>query len=100
MCGIIGITGKNINSISPAHIDAMLDSLSHRGPDDRGILPFPSCILEQTRLSVIDFAGGHQPMKDNQKNIAITFNGEIYNYRELKADLEQKGHVFSTKSDT
>ncbi len=110
MCGIIGITGKNVKELGPSRIDAMLDSLSHRGPDDRGVLAFPSsakasegaasCVLGQTRLSIIDLSGGHQPMKDNQKNIAITFNGEIYNYRELKAGLEQKGHVFSTKSDT
>lgn len=100
MCGIIALTGNKIREISPACIDAMLDSLSHRGPDDRGLLPFSSCILGQTRLSIIDLSGGHQPMRDNQKNIAITFNGEIYNYRELRADLEQKGHHFSTKSDT
>ncbi|MBI4224885.1 MAG: asparagine synthase (glutamine-hydrolyzing) [Candidatus Sungbacteria bacterium] len=100
MCGIIALTGNKIREISPSHIDAMLDLLSHRGPDDRGLLPFSSCILGQTRLSIIDLSGGHQPMKDNQKNIAVTFNGEIYNYRELKTDLEQKGHVFSTKSDT
>lgn len=100
MCGIIGIAGKNIKEIEPARIDAMLDSLANRGPDDKGILKFNNCILGQTRLSIIDLSGGHQPMRDNQKNIAVTFNGEIYNYRELRADLEQKGHVFSTKSDT
>ena len=78
----------------------MLLSLSHRGPDDSGVLKFQKCILGQTRLSIIDLSSGHQPMKDNKKNIAITFNGEIYNYRELKKDLIEKGHIFSTNSDT
>ncbi|MBI3442678.1 MAG: asparagine synthase (glutamine-hydrolyzing) [Candidatus Sungbacteria bacterium] len=100
MCGIIALAGKKIADISPNRIDAMLDSLARRGPDDRGVLSFPSCVLGQTRLSILDLSGGHQPMRDNQKNIAVTFNGEIYNYRELKKDLERKGHVFSTKSDT
>lgn len=100
MCGIIGITGKNVKEICPSKISLMLASLSKRGPDDKGTLEFPNCILGQTRLSIIDLASGHQPMKDNQKNIAITFNGEIYNYKELKKDLENKGHKFSTNSDT
>lgn len=107
MCGIIALTGNKIRDIPAPRIDAMLDTLSHRGPDDRGLLPFlapgtagTSCILGQTRLSIIDLSGGHQPMRDSARKIAITFNGEIYNYRELKNDLETKGHVFSTKSDT
>lgn len=100
MCGIIGIVGKNVKEVEAARIDAMLGSLAKRGPDDKGVLKFDTCVLGQTRLSIIDLSGGHQPMKDNQKNIVITFNGEIYNYQELKKDLEQKGHVFSTKSDT
>lgn len=78
----------------------MLDALSRRGPDDQGTLIFPLCTLGQTRLSIIDLASGHQPMHDNTRDMAITFNGEIYNYRELKHDLEKKGHSFSTSSDT
>lgn len=100
MCGIIGITGKNISKYSEETIDAMLGSLSKRGPDDHGTLSFPSCILGQTRLSIIDLSGGHQPMRDNKCDMAITFNGEIYNYRELKKELEARGHIFSTNSDT
>ena len=101
MCGIIGITGKNISTYNKEILDAMLSTLSKRGPDDRGILSFPNCILGQTRLSIIDLSsGGHQPMKDNQKNITIVFNGEIYNYKELKKELEERGYSFSTKSDT
>ncbi len=100
MCGIISITGKNINDFSDENIKGMILSLSKRGPDDNGVLKFPECILGQTRLSIIDINMGHQPMRDNEKDLAITFNGEIYNYRELKKELEKIGHVFSTNSDT
>ncbi len=105
MCGIIAIVGKNLKSFDDKKIQAMLIPLSKRGPDDQGNIRFgdknnPTCILGQTRLSIIDLSGGHQPMKDNYKNIAITFNGEIYNYQELKKELERLGHNFSTRSDT
>lgn len=100
MCGILGIIGENTQSIDSSRISLMLASLSQRGPDDRGTLQFPSCILGQTRLSIIDITSGHQPMRDNTRDMAITFNGEIYNYRELKKDLEVKGYTFSTNSDT
>ncbi len=100
MCGILSITGKNIKNIDQSKISLMLASLSKRGPDDKGFMEFPHCLLGQTRLSIVDLSGGHQPMKDNTKNIAITFNGEIYGYKELKKELEKKGHVFSTSSDT
>lgn len=99
MCGIITIVGKT-PSKTPPNIDAMLASLARRGPDDHGTLSFPSCTLGQTRLSIIDLSGGHQPMRDNTRDMAITFNGEIYNYRELKKELEGKGYVFSSHSDT
>ncbi len=100
MCGILGIMGSNLKNYSNEKIELMLSTLSKRGPDDKGILGFPNCILGQTRLSIIDLKSGHQPMQDNQKNIAITYNGEIYNYRELKKKLKNKGHIFSTNSDT
>ncbi len=100
MCGIISITGKNIQKTNTLNLPLMLASLSKRGPDDHGVVEFPNCILGQTRLSIIDLASGHQPMRDNKKNISITFNGEIYNYKELKKELESKGHIFSTGSDT
>ena len=99
MCGIIGIVNKEGNIIK-GDINASLFSLSQRGPDDKGTLNFPKCVLGQTRLSIIDLSGGHQPMRDNKRDMAITFNGEIYNYRELKKELEGKGHSFSTNSDT
>ena len=100
MCGIIGITGKDIKKIDASKLSLMLASLGKRGPDDKGTLSFPLCTLGQTRLSIIDLSLGHQPMRDNKRDMAITFNGEIYNYRELKKDLEAKGYVFSTNSDT
>ncbi len=100
MCGIIGLVSKEKIPVERNTLDAMLASLSKRGPDDRGTLVFPHCTLGQTRLSIIDLSGGHQPMRDNARNIAITFNGEIYNYRELKRELTAKGHTFSTNSDT
>jgi asparagine synthase (glutamine-hydrolysing) len=100
MCGIIGITGENIEKINKTELSAMLFSLAKRGPDDNGLISFPSCILGQTRLSIIDLSTGNQPMKDNARDFAITFNGEIYNYLELKKTLEEKGHRFSTTSDT
>lgn len=99
MCGIIGIVGEKKN-LYDLKTESMLYSLRKRGPDDKGVISFPVCTLGQTRLSILDLSGGHQPMKDNTKNIAITFNGEIYNYKELKKNLEEKGHRFSTRSDT
>ncbi len=98
MCGILAIHGKNVlSSIDP---DPLLATLDRRGPEDRGVLRFAACLLGQTRLSIIDIAGGHQPMKDQLRNQAITFNGEIYNYRELRRTLEAQGSVFATDSDT
>ena len=100
MCGIIGIIGNEIKSYGGEEINSMLSSLCKRGPDDRGFLKIGKCVLGHTRLSIIDLSGGHQPMKDNKRDIAITFNGEIYNYKELGKKLKMKGYLFSTNSDT
>lgn len=98
MCGIIGIVGKDARE---ALVEASLRSLSQRGPDDHGTMAFEGAMLGQTRLAIIDLSpGGHQPKKDNEKNIAITFNGEIYNYKELRTELQKAGHRFSSESDT
>ncbi len=78
----------------------MLSCLSRRGPDDKGFLHFPEAVIGQTRLSIVDLTGGHQPMKDNTNPHAIVFNGEIYGYKDLRNDLILKGHKFSTNSDT
>ncbi len=100
MCGILGITGTKLEHYSDPVVARMLGTLQQRGPDDKGVVRFEHCILAQTRLSIIDLSGGHQPMRDNKAPLTITFNGEIYNYRELRAELSAKGHVFSTNSDT
>ncbi|MBY0293955.1 asparagine synthetase B, partial [Patescibacteria group bacterium] len=98
MCGIISIIGRDATKIP---LESALDALSRRGPDDHGTLTFDGAVLGHTRLAIIDLSpSGHQPMKDNAKNIAISFNGEIYNYKEVRDGLEKKGHRFSTQSDT
>lgn len=100
MCGIIGLVGKNLDNLPLGTEKGMLEALHQRGPDDQGSLRDQSTILGQTRLSIIDLGNGHQPMRDNQFPFTITFNGEIYNYRSLRRELESKGHHFSTESDT
>jgi asparagine synthase (glutamine-hydrolysing) len=101
MCGICGQfnfnTGRPVNR---AVVKAMADSIAHRGPDDEGFFTTGSIGLGFRRLSIIDLAGGHQPMADGDESVWVVFNGEIYNYPELKAELQQHGHVFRTKSDT
>jgi len=97
MCGIVGIAGL---TVTQGEFEKPLRALANRGPDDRGVMLFTKAGLAQTRLSIIDLRAGHQPMRDNTKDIAITFNGEIYNYKELRQGLEQKGHQFVTQSDT
>jgi asparagine synthase (glutamine-hydrolysing) len=96
MCGIIGIAGEN----GSQSLEKALAVLAKRGPDEHGSAEFPHATIAQTRLSIIDLASGHQPMRDNARDITIVFNGEIFNYKELKRELEQKGHQFSTQSDT
>ena len=90
MCGIIAIIENG--GVKKLDISAALTSLSNRGPNDKGTVVFPTCLLGQTRLSIIDLESGHQPMRDNKRDMAITFNGEIYNYRELKKELAAKGY--------
>ena len=102
MCGITGYISLN-KSVS--HDKSLLvnavNSLNKRGPDNIGIFRDSNCELGHARLSIIDTSdAANQPMEDNSKQFVIVFNGEIYNYRELKAELEKKGHVFKTNSDT
>lgn len=100
MCGIIGIAGTHSDTKKQNAIATGLATLAHRGPDDSGLVQFPDSILGHRRLSIIDLGGGSQPMQDSAGVIAITFNGEIYNYRELRTELEKVGHTFRTQSDT
>src|SRR5436190_1202763 len=101
MCGICG--QFNYTSSEPVDSDVlrrMTHSIAHRGPDDEGFLISGPVGLGFRRLSIIDLAGGHQPMSDAEETVWVIFNGEIYNYRELRAELQNKGHQFRTKSDT
>jgi asparagine synthase (glutamine-hydrolysing) len=101
MCGICG--QYNFGDRAPVfrqNIVRMANSLSHRGPDDEGFYLAGPIGLGFRRLSIIDLAGGHQPMPDQEESIWVIFNGEIYNFPELKCELEGFGHIFRTKSDT
>ena len=103
MCGIAGIL--NLQSGAPVRtqvLDAMLDSLESRGPDGRGTyLEEPDQLgLAHARLSIIDLAGGAQPIHNEDRSVWVVFNGEIFNYVELRAELEKAGHRFYTHTDT
>ena len=78
----------------------MLESIVHRGPDGEGKLARPDLTLGMRRLAIIDLAGGDQPIFNEDGSVGVVFNGEIYNFRELRADLERRGHRFATRSDT
>jgi asparagine synthase (glutamine-hydrolysing) len=101
MCGICGklIFGQSA-SVSPALVKAMADRIQHRGPDDEGYYTSGPVGLGFRRLSIIDLKSGHQPLSNEDGSIWITFNGEIYNYQELRKYLLTKGHVFKTDTDT
>ena len=101
MCGICGqIKIASDEPVDQKTIRRMAQTIFHRGPDDDGYFFDGSLGLGFRRLSIIDLAGVHQPMADAEKSIWIVFNGEIYNYKELRAELEALGHVFQTSSDT
>lgn len=97
MCGICGTVGIEDNSL----VDRMIKSLAHRGPDDQGIVAFGNVVLGHTRLSIIDLSkAGHQPMSNKDGSVWITYNGEVYNFRELREELAARGHVFRSQTDT
>jgi asparagine synthase (glutamine-hydrolysing) len=101
MCGITGIfdtAGRG--EVDRAVLARMNDSQRHRGPDDSGYHLGPGIGLGHRRLSIIDLATGHQPLYNENRRVAVIFNGEIYNYRELIPELAALGHVFATRSDT
>jgi asparagine synthase (glutamine-hydrolysing) len=101
MCGICG--QYNFGEPIPVRrqaIQAMTKSLRHRGPDDEGYYISGPLGFGFRRLSIIDLGGGHQPMSDLQESVWVIFNGEIYNFQELRSELEGYGHVFRTRSDT
>lgn len=99
MCGIAGIVSKTGSRYDESVMRSMLSSIAHRGPDDEGLYANDSFIVGHRRLSIIDVSEqGHQPM--HYKQFTIVFNGEIYNYLELREQLLKLGHVFTTKTDT
>jgi len=100
MCGIAGIANTGRDGVDMQTIHAMCQTIVHRGPDDEGIFVKDGVGLGMRRLSIIDLAGGHQPIFNEDRSVWIVFNGEIYNFLELRRELEGKGHCFSTHSDT
>ena len=99
MCGICGIVGhgnKNANTV----IHAMMDAIRHRGPDGEGTFLDEKAALGFRRLAILDLDHGDQPMYNEDQNLVLVFNGEIYNYKELRSHLLEKGHVFSNQSDS
>ena len=101
MCGIAGVLFADPQRpADPAALKAMGDSLAHRGPDGEGFWQEPGVGLVHRRLSIIDLAGGAQPLGNEDGSVQVVFNGEIYNFRELRAGLEARGHRFRTRSDT
>ena len=101
MCGIAGIFHyETVKPVDPKRVERMTDAIAHRGPDGSGVWTAPGIGLGHRRLSIIDLAGSPQPMHSADERAVIVFNGEIYNYRELRRELEQGGAVFRTDGDT
>lgn len=100
MCGIAGIYQRDRGPVDRALIHSMAGRLSHRGPDGGGVHLEPGVALAHRRLSIIDVEGGAQPLGNEDGSVQVTFNGEIYNFRELRERLEGRGHRFRTVSDT
>jgi asparagine synthase (glutamine-hydrolysing) len=100
MCGIAGVAALGNASVSLEQLRRMCDAMVYRGPDDAGYLVDPGVAIGMRRLSIIDLSSGHQPIFNEDDSVAVVFNGEIYNYRELRQWLEARGHHFKTASDT
>jgi len=101
MCGIAGIVSAAADDrIEASTIHRMCQSIVHRGPDDEGIFVKHGTGLGMRRLSIIDLAGGHQPVFNEDRSVWVVFNGEIYNFPELRGELEKRGHRFYTHTDT
>jgi asparagine synthase (glutamine-hydrolysing) len=101
MCGIAGIVSRDrLGPDDQARATAMRDVMSYRGPDGAGLHADARAVLAHRRLSIVDLAGGHQPLSNETGTTWITFNGEIYNHRDVRAQLEGAGHTYRTRSDT
>lgn len=100
MCGICGRFNLDGRPASAAEVTAMRDVMVHRGPDDEGLFLDGPVGLGHRRLSIIDLAGGHQPLSNEDGTVTVVFNGEIYNFGEIRRELEARGHTLATRSDT
>ncbi|HET9606175.1 MAG TPA: asparagine synthase (glutamine-hydrolyzing) [Nitrospira sp.] len=100
MCGIVGIVSHKHQAIDVEELHAMCAALVSRGPDDEGTFLKDGAGLAMRRLSIIDLETGHQPVSNEDGSIWVVLNGEIYNYRQIRNDLERRGHRFSTETDT
>jgi asparagine synthase (glutamine-hydrolysing) len=99
LCGIAGFTTFD-RPAPPGRIERLIETIVHRGPDQQAVYVSPHVALGAVRLSIIDVAGGDQPIRSEDGDAAIVFNGEIYNHRELRAELERRGRRFRTRCDT
>lgn len=101
MCGIAGVAGNKNHDAARRKISRMLEILKHRGPNDNGIEVWDEAVLGHRRLSIFDLSSaGHQPMLSPERDIGVVFNGAIYNFRALRAELEEKGCRFQSQTDT
>lgn len=101
MCGIAGLFHLSTpKPVDPARVRAMTDVQAHRGPDGSGVWTAQGVGLGHRRLSIIDLGGGTQPMQSAEGDLVLTYNGEIYNFKEIRSDLQARGHLFRTDSDT
>lgn len=100
MCGIAGFVDHNYYHDREFLLNSMLTSIQHRGPDETGLYLGDKACIGNVRLSIVDLAHGQQPLCNTEGYLWIAYNGEVFNYPELKALLEQKGYVFKTNSDT
>jgi asparagine synthase (glutamine-hydrolysing) len=100
MCGICGVLGFGGRPVRAEEVREMCASMVHRGPDEDGLFTRPGLGLGMRRLSIIDLGGGSQPIRNEDGTVVVVMNGEIYNYRELRRELIDSGHTFSTASDT
>jgi asparagine synthase (glutamine-hydrolysing) len=100
MCGIVGIMSFDGRPVRPSELEAMCGAISHRGPDDEGIYVSEGIGLGMRRLSIIDLSTGHQPVHNEDRSVWVVFNGEIYNYHDLKEHTAARGHRYYTGTDT
>src|SRR3989449_3278674 len=100
MCGIAGLLSLGDKPVSEDEIQSMCDAMVHRGPDDAGYYVRDGIALGMRRLSIIDLSTGHQPVHNEDRSVWVVFNGAIYNFKSLRADLERRGHSFYTGTDT